>query len=192
MKKIVMSFMIMFVFLFSTNINAQTYKNEISFKYSQMTVPQGAYLFGGVMGVLFTLGHFTFENTVMTGTAAVEYTRNVNSWFGYGGTAFAEYITSDSYSVNSDGEKTPNGKYNMGVVSVMPTVKFTWFDKPHVGMYSRVGVGAGLVLGSDTQVIPSFQVSPVCVEYGKNDLRGIAEIGLGMQGCITVGLKKSF
>ena len=178
--------------MFSPRSYAQSWKNETYFEYSQATVPQGAYLIGGVFGVMFSLGHFSFENTVMTGTFAVGYNRNVNNWFGYGGQAFMEYITSDSFTTNSDGEKVRNGKYDMCLFSLMPTVKFTWFENPKFGMYSKLGAGVGLSIGSETQVFPSFQVSPVCMDFGGGNFKGIVEIGAGMQGCLTVGVKHVF
>ena len=68
-------------------MNAQTSqaRNEFSVGYSQLTVLEGAYLFGGIFGAAFSLGHFTFDNTVMTGALSFEYHHYTNEWFGYGG-----------------------------------------------------------------------------------------------------------
>lgn len=112
--------------LITTNINANSNKNELNFEYGQFTIPQGAYLFGGVLGVAFSLGHFSFENTVVTGSFNFGYNRNVTDWFGYGG------------------------------------------------------------------VIPAFQLSPVCMEFGGDKYKGIFEIGVGTQGIAILGIKQIF
>lgn len=177
---------------FAASSYSQDYKNELSVSYGQATVPQFAYMFGGIFGVVFTAGHFEFDNTVMTGTLGVEYNHWVNNWFGYGGAVFAEYMTSDTYSKDSDGNKTKNGKFNLGFASVMPTARFKWFNNPHFGMYSKLGVGLGLAFSDEWQPTLSAQVSPVCMEFGGNSWRGLVELGIGMQGIATVGVKKSF
>lgn len=177
---------------FAASSYSQDYKNEISVSYGQATVPQFAYMFGGIFGVVFTAGHFEFDNTVMTGTLGVEYNHWVNNWFGYGGAVFAEYMASDTYSKDSDGNKTKNGKFNLGFASVMPTARFKWLNSPHFGMYSKLGVGLGLAFSDEWQPTLSAQVSPVCMEFGGNSWRGLVELGIGMQGIATVGVKKSF
>ena len=128
----------------------------------------------------------------MTGSFNFEYNRNVNNWFGYGGLTSFEYITSDTYSVDSDGNKTPNGTFNMGVVTLMPTTHFFWFRHPHFGMYSKLGAGVGLVFNDETSVIPALQLSPVCMEFGGDKYKGIFELGVGTQGIATLGIKRMF
>ena len=171
---------------------AQSAKNEISVEYGQGTIPQGAYLFGGVMGIAFTLGNFTFDNTIMTGTLGVEYNRNVNNWFGYGGLATIEYMTSDTYTTDSEGNQVKNGTFNLGAATLMPTTHFFWFRNPHFGMYSKIGAGVGLAFGSDLSVFPAFQVSPVCMEFGGDKYKGTFEIGVGTQGIAVLGIKRMF
>jgi len=178
--------------LITTNINANSNKNELNFEYGQFTIPQGAYIFGGILGAAFSLGHFSFENTVVTGSFNFGYNRNVNDWFGYGGLTSFEYITSDTYSVDNEGNKKPNGKFNMGVITLMPTTHFFWFRHPHFGMYSKLGAGIGLVFNDETSVIPAFQLSPVCMEFGGNKYKGIFELGVGTQGIAILGIKRIF
>ena len=172
--------------------HSQDYKNEISVSYGQFTVPQFAYIFGGIFGVVFTAGHFDFENTIVTGTLGVEYNHWVNKWFGYGGSVFGEYMTSDTYYKDSDGNKTSNGKYNFGFANIMPTVRLRWFNKTHFGMYSKIGAGLGLAFSDGCQPTFSAQISPICMEFGGETFRGFFEAGVGMQGIVTAGVKKSF
>ena len=108
-------------------------KNDIAIEYSQFTVPQGVYLIGGVFGAAFSLGNFSFDNTIFTGALGVEYNRNVNNWFSYGGYIGAEYITSDTYTMKDDVKTYNGGHYNLGFISIMPTCRFKWFTKEKIG-----------------------------------------------------------
>lgn len=167
-------------------------KNEISIEYGQLTVPQFAYTLSGFFGVVFSLGHFNFENTFFLGSIGVGYDHIVNNWFEFGGNLYVDYSSSDTYTIGSDGEKTYDGKSTLGVVSLMPNCKFRWFNKAHFGMYSKLGAGAGIFFDNQAQVIPVFQISPVCLEFGNEKIRGITEFGLGMQGVINIGIKRIF
>lgn len=184
MKKIIVSFLAALLLL--APANAQ--KNSLSFEYSQFTVPQGIYLFGGIMGVVFTLGNFEFTNTVMTGAVSVEYAREINDWFKVGGAATVESMFSDT--VDKDGNI--NGNYNLVAASLMPTAHFTWLNHPKFDMYSKIGIGVGVAGNSEISVIPAFQLSPVCMEFGGKSVRGILEVGVGMQGIISGGVRKIF
>ena len=193
MKKIIT---ILLCFLIALSVNAKDYKNELSFTYGQFTVPQFAYVMGGVLGVAFTAGHFTFENSKFIGTTGFEYIHYTNDWFGYGGTIVCDYMTSDAYNVSSEGEKTYNGKFNLGFISIMPNVKFSWFNRERVSLYSKIAVGSGLVFDNDdsleNNITLAAQISPIGVDFGNNSYRGFAELGIGMQGILNVGIRKLF
>ena len=60
----------------------ETDKNEFSITYGQITVPQAAYVLGGVFGAMFSLGHFSFEDAHFIGGVGVEYVHYVNDWLG--------------------------------------------------------------------------------------------------------------
>lgn len=193
MKKIIT---ILLCFLIALSVNAKDYKNELSFTYGQFTVPQFAYVMGGVLGVAFTAGHFTFENSKFIGAAGFEYIHYTNDWFGYGGTIVCDYMTSDAYNVSSEGEKTYNGKFNLGFISIMPNVKFSWFNRERVSLYSKIAVGPGLIFDNDdsleNNITLAAQISPIGVDFGNNSYRGFAELGIGMQGILNVGIRKLF
>ena len=86
-------------------------RNEFSVVYGQFTVPQFAYVMGEVFGVMFSLGHASFENPHMYGAAGIEYVHYTNDWFGFGGTVLCDYMTAKTVSVDKDGNKTPNGDF---------------------------------------------------------------------------------
>ena len=175
----------------------ETDKNEFSITYGQITVPQAAYVLGGVFGAMFSLGHFSFENAHFIGGVGVEYVHYVNDWLGFGGTAMCDYMTATALSVASDGTKTPNGKFQLGVVSVMPVVKFAWLNRAHVGLYSKLAAGAGYTFTGDNADVKdnfmfAFQATPIGVDFGGEQFRGFVEAGLGMQGIVNAGVRWMF
>ncbi|MBO4327957.1 MAG: hypothetical protein J5831_00940 [Bacteroidales bacterium] len=196
MKKLVALFLCLTV-VFSGYAKNDKDKNEFSINYGQATIPQMGYVMGGILGVAFTLGHFTFDNSKLLGAAGVEYVHYVNNWFGFGVAGLVDYMTADAYSVDGDGNKTPNGKYNFGYASVMPVLKFAWFNREHVGLYSKLGFGAGLAFrNGDSNPLEnlsfSAQVTPIGVDFGGESFRGFVEAGVGMQGIVNAGVRWLF
>jgi hypothetical protein len=68
MKKLVALFLCVIV-AFPVFAKNDKDRNEFSITYGQYTVPQFAYVMGGVFGAMFTAGHFTFENPHLIGAA---------------------------------------------------------------------------------------------------------------------------
>lgn len=171
-------------------------RNEFSITYGQFTVPQFAYVMGGVFGAAFSLGHFSFDNAHLIGGAGVEYVHYVNDWLGFGGALVCDYMTADAMSVDSDGNKTPNGKFNLGYASAMPVVKFAWFNRPRVGLYSKLAAGIGYSFANDDSVKDNigfaFQATPIGVDFGGESFRGFVEAGVGMQGLVNLGVRWLF
>lgn len=195
MKRIVAVFLAL-TLVFSAYAKDDNSRNEFSITYGQFTLPQLGYVMGGVLGVAFTAGHFTFENSHFTGAAGLEYVHYVNNWLGFGGQVLFDYMTSDAYTVASDGTKTPNGKYNFGYLSAMPVVKFAWLRKPHVGLYSKLGVGAGMAVdngdSAENNISWSGQITPLGFDFGGERFRGFIEAGVGMQGIVSGGIRWLF
>ena len=195
MKRIVAVFMALSV-VFSVYAKDDESRSEVSVTYGQATLPQFAYVMGGVLGVAFTAGHFTFENSRFLGGVGLECVRYANNWLGFGLAGTFDYMTSDAFSVDGDGNKTPNGKYNLGFVSVMPVVKFAWLRRPHVGLYTKLGVGAGLALDNGDTVEENItwagQVTPIGFDFGNESFRGFVEAGVGMQGLVAAGIRWLF
>ena len=174
----------------------QMFKNEINFTYGQFTAPQMLYVLGEVFGAAFSLGHFSTDNTVFLGAFGLEYFCSANEWFAYGANLLLDYSTSDSYSVDKDGNKTFNGKYNLGWASVMPSAKFKWLRRERITLYSKLSAGPGMIFSNGGSLMDkltvSFQVTPIGMAVGKGSIKGFAEIGFGMQGIVNVGVQKRF
>ena len=196
MKKLIALFLALTV-VFAGYAKNDKDRNEFTITYGQITVPQFAYVFGGVFGAVFSLGHFTFDNAHMVGAAGFEYVHYVNNWLGFGGMVLCDYMTADAYSVDSDGNKTPNGKFNLGFASAMPVVKFAWFNRPRVGLYSKLGVGAGFTFDNGSEdlrdnITWSGQITPIGIDFGGESFRGFVEVGVGMQGVVSGGIRWLF
>ena len=193
MKRIV-AILLALAVVFPAHAKDKDSKNEFSITYGQVTVPQFAYVMGGVFGAAFTLGHFTFDNSLMFGAAGLEYVHYVNGWLGLGGAVTCDYMMSDAYSVDSEGNKSPNGKYRFGYASAMPVVKFAWFNRDRVGLYSKLAIGAGLVFdnGDKNSVTWAGQITPIGFDFGGPSFRGFIEAGVGMQGIVNAGVRWLF
>ena len=75
------------------------------------------------------------------------------------------------------GAAVPVRSWNL---TLMPTVRFTYLDKPWVRMYS--GLGAGLLVAFDNQgdsrLAPAFNLNWLGIEVGKGRWGGSAELGM--------------
>lgn len=192
--------------------------NEISVSYGRASVPGFVYTMGGVLGTAFTGGYARMSSSsASTGAIGVEYMRYVHPHVAVGGLiTYEDYLLGfDSRTgTDADGEAV----YSKGPVqshhtfTVMPSVKFPWFSRSHVSMYSKLGAGLAFeyhpevsVSGTDSegnrrteteeggsQLSFAFQANPVGVDFGGDLARGFAEIGWGYQGLVMMGVRFRF
>ena len=127
------------------------------------------------------------------------FSRPENYDYGYTGHLFAEYLHRFSRVVsvgfqadvegifwkegNFDRDHRLIGAYkqvNNWDLVLMPTVRFTYFNKPWVRLYS--GLGAGLMLAFDNRggsaAAPAFNLNLIGTEVGRDHWGGTAELGL--------------
>lgn len=93
------------------------------------------------------------------------------------------YNTSEKFAVGL-GVTYENAAHS-DCITIMPTARLYWFQKPAVAMYSRLAAGYSSI--SDGKW--GAQVSPVAVEFGKGNVRGFVEGGFGFQGMLIGGVK---
>lgn len=170
-------------------------QNELSVTYGYVTIPQFAETIGAVFGTAFSLGYWQISNMHMYGALGAEYFYSLNKTFSVGGVALLDITRGDAIHKGKDGEPDTNlGKYNFTFISLMPAVKATWFDRAKGGMYSKLAFGASLAVLPQSSVSANvaFQISPVCGEFGGENTRGFVELGLGMQGLISGGVRCRF
>lgn len=189
MKRIIAA--ILLTLFLTGSLSARDRKNEWGLAYSQFTIPQAAYVLGGVFAAAFSLGNFSVENMALPGALSLEYTRYVNDTFGFGGSVTGDFMTADKYT-GKDDNRHYDGKFTFAFVSVMPHAKAYWFNNPHFGMYSKLGAGCAILLDDTPGVTFAAQLSPVCMDFGGDACRGYLELGAGMQGIVTLGIKKIF
>lgn len=132
-------------------------------------------------------------------TFSLSYYYAVKPWLHVGG----EIYFSGEYSVVRDriSDKYRGISGNTGL-SISPAIRFPYWNKRYVGLYS--GLSLGLYIGmaqgaglydpnkSDfVYVLPAFQVTALGVRVG-NKVYGIAEIGIGNKGIVTIGIGARF
>lgn len=192
MKKITSFFLVVFFIFGSTSTLSATdrfygRKNDISVEYgfSIQDIAMGL----GLLGV--AIGGAASENPVKlaaTGTIGVEYNRSLGRVISLG--AVVNYGRSWGESI----DKTTS----LDVLCAMASMKAYWFKTQYCAMYTRVGLGFGLIgskAGTENpykiDMIPAAQLSAVSIEFG-SWIRGFVELGAGMQGFALAGLKFSF
>lgn len=128
-----------------------------------------------------------------SGAWSLSYDYRFKKWFDLGLTLgyYGEY--SRSYS-NKD--FSPVGRNRVHFITVMPVARFTWLNRRWVRMYSAVGLGATFRTGvdfdgeSDAETI-AFQFTPIGISVGRS-LFGFAEVGVGAQGVLMMGIGYKF
>lgn len=144
----------------------------------------------GMIGA--SLGTIVPEKSSATGAIGMEfmhYTRNGRWAFGLAG---AYERTSSVFKMKGSESETD---CTLNFITVMPEAKLMWFNKDHVGMYSKLGIGAAVTIDSSKQdrekvkFLPAFQVSAVGIDFGGKVCRGFVEAGWGSQGLVLAGLR---
>lgn len=163
--------------------------NEISVSYGIFNVPEVVWVVADIFTAIgVNLGGGKLENARITGALGLEYQRYLaNGRVTVGAALGYEYMSADL--VNKQGESTPK---RTNVLTFMPTVKAMWFNRKHVGMYSRFGLGVTGMVGDINAVLPAFQLNPIGLEAGGEHLRFFIEGGFGSQGTVLLGLKTTF
>lgn len=165
--------------------------NEVSLSYGYLTPIDFGMVLADAFMISFSLGYSSMDNIVFSGAVGAGYYRRVNKTFALGGLLAYEHFSYDTK--NKEGEITSNTK--MENFSLLPSAKIFWFERPHVSMYSRFSAGATVLAannGSDPEFGFMFHVSPIAIEAGGYNTRGFLELGLGVSGMISGGVKYRF
>ena len=139
-----------------------------------------------------------FDKERYIGPVSAEYFYDAKNWLGVGGIFVYGRNTQDI--IHSDAE---SGKLIHNYYTLMPAVKFNWFRRKSIGLYSKLGAGATLRReriddkgvedeGPESNVHFNWQASLVGFEAGSPTFRGFIEIGEGEQGIALVGLRCRF
>lgn len=93
----------------------------------------------------------------------------------------------------------------MHCITLMPELRFSYLNRPHVTLYSAVAAGATLFVGHENptweiydgqwwkhSTFPSFQLTAFGVRAGGEHLFGSFELGVGIKGFATAGIGYAF
>ena len=150
---------------------------------------------------------YSYKNKRWSVPVSAEYFYHVNRFLSVGAIGAFNCMKQDIYLNVTDKEGkttvTKDGSLKKFNLTILPAVKFDWLRREHIGLYSKVGLGASFMmerqkedageeLYSGTDVIFNFQLSAIGFEAGNLRIRGFAELGVGEQGIAVIGLRYKF
>ena len=174
-------------------------KNELSLSYGFGSTSQMGSGLGEGLGSIFS--DTEYDDDSILGPISVEYFRHLNNpRLAIGG--FVSYSKWDSDIQKKSGNHEKVGERNRNYIAVMPAIKWYWTNKNSFGLYSKGAIGAAFLNSTEKDFATNtskdessthlmFQLSFIGVEFGKQ-FRGFAELGVGEQGSLQVGLRYKF
>lgn len=129
-----------------------------------------------------------------SGSWSLAYDYRFTKWFDLG--AVVNYYGEYSKLYGSH-DWTLVGHDRTHYISVMPVVRFTWLNRKWVRMYSSTGLGLTMEYGeygpdsSYRDLLVAFQFTPIGISVGRS-LFGFAEVGVGVQGALMIGIGYKF
>lgn len=130
--------------------------------------------------------------TYTAGAWTAAYGYNFKKWLYVGG-AVSWYGEFSAVYSNVDNSKIRKDSYSL--VSVMPTVRFTWLNRKWVRMYSAAGLGVSIETERhDMRYRNAYvggKLTPVGIMVGRS-LYGFAELSIGTQGLAIAGIGYRF
>lgn len=205
MKKIALT--VAFCMLSVPCLRAQ---DEITLSYGCVSVPCFAYTFASTFATVLTFGLIEPENFHSTGVVSAGYWHNFSPRFSVGGSLayenfrmnFNQYAGKDE---NGQTIRELSGWDRISFTSLMPGIRYRWVNREHFGMFTRANAGGIWYHNREIDVQAdedhrethpagddfgfAFQLSLIGIEMGKGHWRCMAEIGWGMEGFATAGVK---
>ena len=144
---------------------------------------------------------FAFRTTPVF---SFNYHYRLSKWFWVGAMVnYAYYKDHTDYPFHTDAVYTQR---RMNCLTLMPELRFSYFNRPHVTLYSAVAAGTTLFLGKElymgnfgdfrweksSKVTPSFQLTAFGVRAGGEHLFGSFELGVGIKGFASAGIGYAF
>lgn len=143
---------------------------------------------------------FAFRTTPVF---SFNYHYRLTKWFWVGAMVnYAYYKDHTDYQFHTDVVYTQR---RMNCLTLMPELRFSYFNRPHVTLYSAIAAGTTLFLGKElymgkfwdfrwekSKVTPSFQLTAFGVRAGGEHLFGSFELGIGIKGFASAGIGYAF
>lgn len=147
------------------------------------------------VGAEYDRTHLSVGNLYKTPSLNFSYTGRLTRWWELG--FVVSYHTAYTQTFNNDSNKKV-GYYADHYVHLMPTVRFVWFERNLVRMYSSLGVGLGALVGCakpnrsasakrECFVVANYEVVGLGISVGRR-VFGFAEFGVATRGFINVGV----
>ncbi|MCR5841365.1 MAG: hypothetical protein K6G86_04725 [Bacteroidales bacterium] len=170
------------VLLASLSLFAQSApKNEIFVSYGLGSAADINVFFHGFAAAMMGINDTDYKVSG-TGSVAAGYYRQVSPLVSVGGIFAYNGVTT-----TEEGVTTRKNYY-----SLLPSVKFNWYQREWFGAYSKFSAGARLIHTPEaTNVKFATQVSLLGLEVGKR-FRIFGEAGFGDQGAMLLGLRYRF
>ena len=172
-------------------------KNEFSIGYGHM--PSSSFRFHP--------GYLIYPETDNIGAFYVTYTRRLNKVLGIGVTACFDPIRLN-YHNRVNGENTLICKVNQNSFSILPHLKINWLNTKYVNLYSKVApIGIRYCTYKQKEYYPdlyeiqspynsfadgigyAYQFTPIGIEIGTKRCAGFMQVGIGMEGIISIGFR---
>lgn len=197
-KLIIFSLLLAFaVPAFAQRDTIRSNKNEFSIGYGHM--PSSSFR--------FRPGCMVYPETDHLGAFYVTYTRRLTRVIGIGVTACIDPIILN-YHDRVNGERTLICKVSQNSISFLPHLKINWLNTKYVNLYSKVApIGIRYCTYKQKEYYPdlyeiqspydsfadkisyAYQFTPIGIEIGTKQLAGFLQVGIGMEGMISVGLR---
>lgn len=173
---------------------------------SELSVSVGA---PSGVGTIVDLFRFTIEGIAYSfqdnrkaqnkfiGTYGLDYYYQVNSWFRPGIKATYEGVRTTLYDSNN----VNINRYYTSMVTVMPSVQFSYLNRRLVKLYSGIDVGIGFFFGNNTNsensspnLSPSvaFNITPIGIRVGNEHVFGLVETNIGFDALVKAGFGVRF
>lgn len=142
-------------------------------------------------GTGFEATKYRQGSTYTTGAFTASYSYRCKKWnFGLSVSYTHEY-----YRLYSNLDGSALKRYSANFISLIPTARYTWFQRRSVRLYSAAGLGVTFFTGDKNAYTQSsavgIQLTYVGISAGKRFF-GFAELGTGAHGVLTGGVGYRF
>lgn len=200
MKRIIFILLLMVFLLgslFAQRDTIRSNKNEFSYGYGHMPASSFRYHPGCLI----------YPETDNIGALYVTYTRRLTKVIGIGVSACFDPIRLN-YHDRVNGQNTLICNVNQNSISILPHLKINWLNTKYVNLYSKVTpIGIRYCTYKQKEYYPdlyeiqppydsfadrigyAYQFTPIGIEIGTKQFAGFMQVGIGMEGMISIGLR---
>ena len=148
-----------------------------------------------------------YPETDNIGAVYVTYTRRLTKVIGIGVTACIDPIILN-YHDRVNGESTLVCKVSQHSIALLPHLKINWLNTKYVNLYSKVApIGIRYCTYKQEEYYPdlyeiqppvdsfkdkigyAYQFTPIGIEIGTKRCAGFMQVGIGMEGIISIGFR---